>query len=164
MRQVEGIDELEQMFAYRKEERLAGFIKDITLAYIADTMGPGGREAAACIAGWSTQWINRLALIATLNIPDELLTPELPVGVYWLILASDLSRAAMLALLRQAVEGEWSVADTKVAMGLQPERTRGATYRAQVAAHVGRQLTLESEEFTSASLQQEAQVVVRMIK
>ena len=162
--QIAGVEDLSQMFANRKVQRLGGLLSDIALSTVADAMGPGGRAVAAKYAGWSPQWINRLALIAEMDLPDHLLDPELPVGVYYAILTSDIARAEMFDLIGRAISEEWSVADAKRALGREATSTGGAVIRGEIAEHTGERAVVKSEELGAVQLEPGARVSVRVLK
>lgn len=144
--EIKTIDDLKQRFSDRYAERFGGFLRDIALAYIADQMGPAGRDLAAEEARWSAQFINRAALIIDERVPDQLLTPELTPGVYWQIWNSDLDFAAKVALTTKAVNEGWSVADAKVAMGQDAERTGGSVVHCEAIEQEGRRVVAEGDE------------------
>jgi len=115
------LDDLEQRAADRKEIRLAGFLADIRLAADAAAMGPGACKAISQYTGWSSQTMNRLAMLE--DLPRDLIDPELPLGIYWTALmhAEDTSDDAAW-WIREAQLGGWSQADLKHAMGVTKPR------------------------------------------
>ena len=73
-------------------------------------------------------------------------SPELTPGVYWQIWNSDLDFAAKVALTTKAVNEGWSVADAKVAMGQDAERTGGSVVHCEAIEQEGRRVVAEGDE------------------
>ena len=150
--EIKTLDDLKQRFSDRYAERFGGFLRDIVLAYIADQMGPAGRDLAADEAHWSAQFINRAALLIDERVPDQLLTPELTPGVYWQIWNSDLDFEEKVKLTTDAVNEGWSVADTKAAMGEDAERTGGTVVHCEAVEQDGRRVVAEGDEVQAAQI------------
>ena len=151
--QITSTDDLEQAFEDRRTLRLVGFLYDIRLAAVADGMGPRGRDAASSSSGWSPQTITRLARLPELQ--EQLLTPDLALGVYWYVLvtkADDLTPAEQAETLTWAINNGASVADVKQHLGDEPERTGGSVVHCEAVEQDGRRVVAEGDEVQAAQI------------
>lgn len=153
IKEIEGIDDLKQAFEDRRTLRLIGFLYDIDLAQCADQMGPKGRDAASESSGWSPHTINRLSRLVGMS--EQLLAPDLPLGVYWYILvtkADDLSPQEQSKALTWAINNEASVADIKAHLGDDAESTGGSVVHCNAVSQSGCTATVEGAELEAVQL------------
>lgn len=156
---MEGLEDLLSMAAQLAVWRYEILELSIQVAYAATLAGPGAVSSVAAQFKWSSQTITRLAQLH--DLPKELWSPELALGVYWL--TRDMPAVERDAFLRKAIEEEWSVADAKEALGLQVERTGGRVWRGEVEGRNGQVVVVTGEEFDGADLPAGAPVSVRRL-
>jgi serine/threonine protein phosphatase PrpC len=145
--EIQNVEDLKQAFEDRRTLRLIGFKYDIMLAALADGMGPGGRDAASEASAWSPQTIKRLALL--LEVQEQLLSPDLPLGAYWYVLVTksdDLTPQEQAEALTWARNNSASVADIRQRLGDEPERTGGTVVHCEAIDQNGRTVTVEGDE------------------
>lgn len=139
------LDEFEQVLADRKQWRLEGFITDVYLAAFA--RDAGAESIAAQYTGWTAQTIRRMAML--IDLPLELLDPELPLGVYWVAIQHTDSPEEAHELIRRAIDGRWSMADAKEALGIKSERTAAPRFKATLTRDDDGRIVLEPDETPS---------------
>jgi hypothetical protein len=113
------LDTLQQMFAEWKLVEFELFMASIVLCAEAKRRGVAGSLAG--YRGYTTQSINRLAALE--NLPEYLLDPELPNGIYWqaLLMSSDGDNVDLdkfAELVGEAIVNSWSLKEFKEHHGI----------------------------------------------
>ncbi len=144
-----GLEEIANHAAELQELRLEEFRRRVKLCALADAMGPAARSYLAYMFNWSTHTVNQLASL--ISVPEELWTPEIPLGIYWFV--RDFPAPEREDILREAIVNSYSLADVKKKLGFEYKRTGGKVYRANVVDHRGRTVILEGDELALAGEQ-----------
>jgi hypothetical protein len=92
-----------------------------------------------------------MALLVDERVPDHLLRPEVPLGVYWQIWNSDIGFQAKVELTTKAINKGWSVADAKDAMGDESTRTGGTYLKGRAERVDGDRLIVSGPEIEAAA-------------
>jgi len=112
------LDALQQRAAENAMARLALWLDAIRISAAATEMGPGAKSSVAEYLKYTTTTVGRLA--AMIDLPDDCIDLELPLGTYWVAL---LHADAPVEFLRQhAIPNKWSPAEAKRALGVEVVR------------------------------------------
>jgi hypothetical protein len=125
------LDDLAQSFANLKEKEFELFKAKVAFCAEARRRGPEAVKALCGYLSYTPQSVKRLGQLH--DLPEYLLDPQLPPGVYWAAMklaadGDDLDMEKFMAMIEKAIVNQWSLAEFKEYHGIVTPDRRQPVY------------------------------------